>query len=108
MYYPDKYESHTRRLSDSSYRIYHRMLNWMWLHSDNHYTMKNDPIFIATVLCDSPMRVATALDEIQLDGVELLGDDGTNFISNGLRKEAEGQKKRSGQGKKAAKKRWSK
>jgi len=108
MYYPDKYHSHTAHLSDAAYRIYHRMLNWMWLHSPTYCSINSDPDFIAVVLCENKDRVEEALEEIQNKHMPLLKEGKGFFISAGLRKEAEGQGKRRKQAAAAAVKRWEK
>lgn len=108
MFYPDKWASHTGHLSDRSYRIYHRMLNLMWLQGDNQYSIKKDPSFLAVALCETLPGIEVALAEIQNEHMPLLKEDETHFISNGLKKEREGQKKRSKQGSDAAKERYRK
>lgn len=107
-YYPDKYEAHTRHLSDAAYRIYHRILNWMWLHSPDKYSISKDAGTIAVMLCESCTRITDALQEIQNPHMPLLKERREKYISGGLRKEAEKQRKGRKDKARAAKVRWDK
>ena len=105
-FYPDKWESHTARLSDTSYRIYHRILNWMWLQSPNQYSITADEQFISFALAENPERIHVAIKEIQYPGLELLQTNNGKLTSRGLKKEATKQRERRVQTREAANIRW--
>jgi hypothetical protein len=107
-YYPDKYDTHTRHLSDYAYRVYHRMINWMWLHSPDYCSVTMDELGIAVVLAEQPDKIRAALVEIQNEHMPLLKMDGGRYVSSGLEKEAAKQAASRKRGKDAADKRWSK
>lgn len=107
-FYPDKWQSHTRRLSDSAYRIYFEMLCWMWQHSEDHCSISNNAEAIACILAMPCERIAQALREIQNPHAPLLKLDGDLLVSNGLRKEATKQRKRREKLSDIAKQRWDK
>jgi uncharacterized protein YdaU (DUF1376 family) len=104
-FYPDKWLAGADHLSDQSYRAYHKILCWMWLHSDTGYSMTDNETMwtIATGKTDKRIR-----EEILNPDFPLLQIDGDILTSNGLRKEVEKQqewsKKQSGN----ANKRWNK
>ena len=105
-FYPEKWMSHTRRLSDSAYRIYHEMLLWMWTQSPDYCSIEKDPEAIACVLAIPCDRIAAALREIQNPHAPLLKEKGNKYVSNGLRKEVEKQNKRRKDAQNAANTRW--
>ena len=85
-FYPEKWLAHTLRLSAVAYRVYHRMLCWMWNESDNQYTIPSDPEFISVALNLPREEVEQALREIQYPRMELLKKYNDFFVSNGLKK----------------------
>lgn len=93
-FYFDKWESHTAHLSDSAYRIYHRILGWMWLHSEDGYSIPKAPETIALLLGERPARVKKALAEIQNSHMKLLRELRSHYVSNGLKKEGSKQRAR--------------
>lgn len=90
-FYPDKWDSHTRHLSDRAYRIYHQMICWMWQHAKDYSSMPNDPKAVATALAMPLSKVTKALEEIQGDTIKLLRETRTRYVSDGLRKEVRKQ-----------------
>ena len=107
-FYPDKWDTHTRHLSDAAYRIYHRMICWMWLHSQDRCSIPKDEATIAVLLAEPCERIAHALRELQNPAMPLLKTGAEKFISRGLFKEAQKQRHRRKQATKAAKMRWDK
>lgn len=105
-FYPDKWESHTRHLSDYAYRVFHRLLNWMWMHADDYCSCPNDPSAIAVVLAEPCERIADALQELTNPHMRLLREEGSRLVSRGLQKEAEKQNDRKEKTRSAAKARW--
>lgn len=105
-FYPDKWQSHTRRLSDTAYRVYHELLCWMWQSSHDHCSVNAsiDAVCVATAM---PMdKVENAMAEIQNAHAPLLKEDGDKWVSNGLKKEAEKQADRRKKARKSANARW--
>jgi hypothetical protein len=90
-FYPDKWESHTRHLSDLAYRVFHEMLCWMWSQGPGHCQITTTPEVIAFLLNRSAESVKTALAEIQNPAMPLLKKFGKVYMSGGLKKEAEKQ-----------------
>ncbi len=90
-WYPEKWEAPTSRLSDSSYRVYHRILNWMWMNSPNQCSIADDPEAIAVALAIDKEKAAAALAEIQNKHSPLLKHEEGRLVSNGLRKEVKKQ-----------------
>jgi len=90
-FYPDKWQSHTAHLSDTAYRVYSDVLDWMWMHSDDYCSIPSDPAFIAVILRRECNCIATALQEIQNPNMRLLKVRGARLVSGGLEKEAEKQ-----------------
>lgn len=88
-FYPDKWQSHTRHLSDSAYRVFHEILCWMWQHADDQCSIPSHPEAISTLLAMPCERIAIALQELTNSHAPLLKTRGKKFISDGLRKEAE-------------------
>ena len=105
-FYPDKWQSHTRRLSDSSYRMFHELLCWMWQHSEDHCSIQNSPEAVACALAMPLECVRIALAEVQNSFSPLLKEESGKLVSNGLRKEAEKQDLRRTQSKRSANARW--
>ena len=107
-FYPDKWQSHTRRLSDSAYRIYHELVCWMWQSSPDHCSVhaSAEAVCVATAM---PMdKVENAIAEIQNAHAPLLIREDDRWVSNGLRKEAEKQAVRSEKARKSANAKWHK
>ena len=90
-FYPDKWQSHTRRLSDSSYRVFHELICWMWQHSPDHCSIHASPEAVACALAMPLTTVEPALNEINNPHSPLLKKDGGRWVCNGLKKEAEKQ-----------------
>jgi hypothetical protein len=107
-FYPDKWESHTRHLSDLAYRIYHEMLCWMWQHGPEHCQMTATPQVISLLLNKPVESIKLALSEIQHPSMPLLKKLGKVYISGGLKKEAEKQAVFSQKQSDRAKSRWDK
>lgn len=107
-FYPDKWESHTAHLSDYAYRIYHRIICWMWQHSNDKCSIKADAMAISTVLAEPIDRIESAMGEINNKHMPLLKKRGEKFFSNGLKKEAKKQKIRRKKASESAKARWNK
>ena len=105
-FYPDKWQSHTRRLSDSTYRVYHELLCWMWQHANDHCSIQGSPEAVACAVAMPLECVRIALAEIQNPFSPLLKKDGERLVSNGLRKEASKQGERRDKAKTSADARW--
>ena len=85
-FYPDKWQSHTRRLSDTAYRVYHEIICWMWLHSPDFCSIPSNSEAISCIIAISCERVSEAMIEIQNKHAPLLRVEGDKLVSNGLRK----------------------
>jgi hypothetical protein len=85
-FYPDKWQSHTRRLSDIAYRVYHEIICWMWLHSPDFCSIPSNSEAIACIIAMPCERVSEAIVEIQNKHAPLLRLEGDKLVSNGLRK----------------------
>jgi len=107
-FYPDKWESHTNHLSDYAYRVYHRLICWMWQHSEDRYSIKADPMAIATVLAEPCGRIADAMQELCNEYMPLLKTEGDRWVCEGLRKEVIKQNQHREKAQAAANARWSK
>ncbi len=105
-FYPDKWCSHTRHLSDNAYRIYHELLNWMWLQSPDYCSVSRAEAALVVALGRSPGAISTAMAEIQNEHMPLLKEENGRYISHGLRKERAKQTGRSKQARDAANRRW--
>lgn len=105
-FYPDKWQSHTRRLSDSAYRVFHELLCWMWQHSENHCSIQASPEAVACAVAMPLECVRIALAEIQNPFSPLLKVEGDKWVSNGLRKESAKQGQRRDKAKASADARW--
>ena len=105
-FYPDKWQSHTRRLSDSGYRVYHELLCWMWQHAEDHCSIQDSPEAVACAVAMPLECVRIALSEIQNPFSPLLKKEAGRLVSNGLRKEASKQGERRDKAKTSATARW--
>lgn len=105
-FYPDKWQSHTRRLSDSAYRVYHELLCWMWQHAEDHCSVQASPEAVACAVAMPLDSVRIALAEIQNPFSPLLKCEDEKWVSNGLRKEALKQGERRVKAKTSAEARW--
>jgi uncharacterized protein YdaU (DUF1376 family) len=105
-FYPDKWQSHTRRLSHEAYRVYHELLCWMWQSSPDYCSVdaSNDAVAVAVAM---PLEcVRNAMAEIQNAHAPLLKEKDGRWYSNGLRKESEKQTERREKAKLNAEARW--
>ena len=107
-FYPDKWESHTAHLSDYAYRIYHRIICWMWQHSEDKCSIQANDAAIAIVLAQPCERITDAMREINNVHMPLLKKRGNRWLSGGLQKEAIKQKERRKKAQDSAKARWHK
>ena len=107
-FYPDKWIAGTMHLDAESYRAYHRVLCWMWLHAQDQCSMPDT---------DDAWRMATGLNnsvltrcrvKIMHPDMELLEKGKCKIISHGLRKEARKQKEYRAKQSVNAKTRWHK
>jgi len=108
MFYPDKWCSHTKHLSDAAYRVYHTMLCWMWEQSVDYCTAPSEPSALSAVLGEPLDRIKAALQEIQNPHAPLLKHDKKSgrLISNGLKKEIDRMMSRSQKARESANIRW--
>ena len=90
-FYPDKWLSHTRRLSDSAYRVYHELLCWMWQSSPDQCSIDANPDAVACVIGMPLPVVRSAMEEIQNPFCPLLKTEGDRWICHGILKEVEKQ-----------------
>lgn len=107
MLYAEKAMAGTAHLSPKAFKFYWLALFWMWSHSKDQHSIKNEQSFIRKRV---PM---TALDYKKFWLEEILDDEDpllivtdSRLISVGLRKEFEKQKEKSERGKKGASARW--
>lgn len=107
-FYPDKWQSHTRRLSNESYRVYHELICWMWQQSDDYCSVEMNTSAIALLLVMHEQCICKALAEIQNKHAPLLREENGRYVSYGLKKEAEKQKLNREKKSAAANSRWSK
>ena len=105
-FYPDKWQSHTRRLEDSSYRVFHELICWMWQHSEDHCSIPASPEAVACAVAMPLQCVRIAMADIQNEFSPLLKTEGGLWVCNGLRKEQEKQKNRRQKAKENADARW--
>ena len=105
-FYPDKWQSHTRRLDDSSYRVFHELICWMWQHSEDHCSIPASPEAVACAVAMPLQCVRIAMADIQNEFSPLLKTEGGLWVCNGLRKEQEKQKDRRQKAKENADARW--
>ena len=90
-YYPDKYQAGTAHLSDSADRAYRRVLDWMWLHSKNGYSMVDDLEAWKDATGFNGKKLKRVRAEILKPHWKLLQKRGKTLTSLGLRKEAKKQ-----------------
>jgi len=107
-FYPAQWQSHTRRLSDLAYRVYHEILCWMWLNSRDYCSIPKDPNAIACLLAIDVQKIDTALQEILNKHFPLLKVRRDQLVSDGLKKEAIKQKERRCKARDSIKSRWDK
>ncbi len=93
-FYPDKWMSHTQRLSPAAYQVYHRLLCWMWQSAPDYCSIESAPAAIACAISMSVGSVVEAMVEIQNPYSPLLKLEAGRLISFGLRKEANKQAER--------------
>ena len=105
-FYPDKWQSHTRRLSDSAYRVYHELMCWMWQHADDQCSIQSSTEAVACAVAMPTECVRIALAEIQNAFSPLLKEEGGRWVSNGLRKERDKQMERREKAQNSANARW--
>ena len=105
-FYPDKWQSHTRRLSDSAYRVFHELICWMWQHSEDQCSVQASPEAVACAVAMPTECVRIALAEIQNAFSPLLKEEAGRWVSNGLRKEREKQIERREKAQNSANARW--
>ena len=91
-FYPDKWEAHTKHLSDYAYRVYHRLMCWMWLHDTKKCSCPLDHAAIAVLLAEPIDRLESAMEEIQNPHMPLLKERGDKYVMDGLRGEAKKQR----------------
>jgi len=105
-FYPDKWQSHTRRLSHEAYRVYHELMCWMWQSSQDYCSIEAniEAVSVAVAMPTECVRIAMA--EIQNKHAPLLKKEGRKWVSNGLKKEAEKQSFRREKAKESADARW--
>ena len=105
-FYPDKWQSHTRRLSDSAYRVYHELICWMWRSSEDYCSIQNSSEAVACAVAMQTECVRIALAEIQNPFAPLLKEEDGRLVSNGLRKARQAQENKSEKAKRSADARW--
>lgn len=105
-FYPDKWQSHTRRLSDSAYRIFHDLMCWMWQSSPDQCSIEASPEAVACAVAAPLDKATAALAEIQIRHAPLLKEEGARLVMNGLRKERDKQQKNREVAQNNARSRW--
>jgi uncharacterized protein YdaU (DUF1376 family) len=105
-FYPDKWKSHTRRLSDSAYRVYHELICWMWESSPDYCSVDASHEAVACAVAMPIECVRNAFAEINNAFAPLLQCEDGRWISNGLRKEASKQNLRRNKAAESANARW--
>lgn len=85
--YPDLLETRTRHLDDGSFRILMRILNWIWLHSDDHVSIPADPMSISVLLGEPVHRIEHALAAILNPDMPLLKEARNKLTSLHLKNE---------------------
>ena len=105
-FYPDKWQSHTRRLSNEAYRVFHELLCWMWQSSPDHCSVDNSPEAVAVAVAMPLHTVTDALAEIQNAFAPLLKCENGRLVCNGLRKEINKQENRRDKASANANARW--
>jgi len=92
-FYPDKWLSHTRRLGDSAYRVYHELLCWMWQSSPDHCSIEATPEAVSCAIAQPLQYTKDAFADIMNAYAPLLKLEDEKWVSNGLRKEVAKQAK---------------
>lgn len=88
--YPDKLIAGTDHLTAFAFRAYMRIMCWMWLHSDNYCSIKNNQILLKNVTGLTPKKFTKYWEnEVMNPDMPLLKTEGEFLVSNGLRKEYE-------------------
>jgi len=105
-YYPDKMVAETRHLSDSSYRVYREILDWIWLFSEDFCSILNEPSALKIATGLSARKLKRAMEEIQNPHMPLFKEEGNRLVSLSLRKEAAKQKAKREKAKASANARW--
>lgn len=93
-FYPDKWTSATFRLSLEAYCVYHKILCWMWEHSDNGYSISADCKCIARAIGVDITTTEMAMSEIMGDKLLKVNNRNQNrsrYESFGLKKETRKQ-----------------
>ena len=107
-FYPDKWQSDTRRLSDSAYRVYQEMMCWMWLNSPDYSSIPREPEEIAYLLAIDVQKIVMALGEIQNKHFPLLKGRRDKLMSVVLKKESVKQIERRCKARDSANSKWKK
>ena len=90
-FYPDKWLSHTRRLSDIAYRVFHELLCWMWANAPDQCSVEASVEAVAVAVARPAEIVGAAMADIQNQYAPLLSEQDGRWVCNGLRKEVEKQ-----------------
>ncbi len=91
-FYPDKALAGTLHLSDKAFKAYWRLLWFMWLHSDDYFSIPNqvEAILLGTGL-QTRMYQKVWVGEIMNPLRPMFRIEDNRIVCNGLRKEAEKQ-----------------
>ena len=108
MFYPDKFQAGTRHLSDKGRRAYMDVMCWMWLHSQNQYSMSDteDAWIGATGL--RGVTLAKIRKQIQAPHHKMFKEQRGKLVCNGLKKERKKQIERRKKAQLAANAKWGK
>ncbi len=107
-FYPDKWIAGTMHLDAESYRAYHRVLCWMWLHAQDQCSMPDTDGAWQIATCLKNRASERCREIIMQKDMELLEKRGDRLVSRGLQKEARKQKEYRGKQSDNAKTRWHK
>lgn len=107
-FYPDKWISHTRHLSDSEYRVFHEIMCWMWEHAADFCSIPDNAEHIARLLGCTCERIANALPTLCDPEMPLLMRSHGRLVCKGLKKEAEKQRAKREKSTSSANARWNK
>lgn len=105
-FYPDKWQSHTRRLSDEAHRVFHEIMCWMWQQSPDYCSIEDSHEAISCMLAMPVDKVRRAMEEIQNKHAPLFKVEEGRLVLNGLRKERNKQELRSEKARDSISKRW--
>lgn len=105
-FYPDKWQSHTRRLSDSAHRVFHDLICWMWEQSPDQCSIEASVEAVSCATAHPLQKVTDAFAEIMNAFAPLLRCENGRWVSNGLRKEVQKQAERRDKAKRGADARW--